>query len=255
MLTLLKRLPARVVNALRLVYNWRDVFACARFIVSGPASMTVVERFGLVRLCFAISLAVDAPHSQGQILEIIDTIESMPPTVPGAIIEAGCYKGGSTAKLSLAADRAGRTLLVFDSFRGMPENVEHHRDRVLGERVEFNHGSYEGTLQEVRANVTEFGRIASCQFVQGWFQDTLPGLREPLSVAFIDVDLASSTRVCLKYLYPLLQSGGTLFSHDGHLKLVVDVFADEEFWRTEVGGPKPVIEGLGTRQLIKIVKR
>lgn len=255
MITFLKRhLPPAATNLLRIAYNWKDPFACARFLAGRDSAMSFAERQQLVRQLFAISLAVDAPHTQQQMLEMIETIVSMPPTVPGVVVEAGCYKGGSTAKLSLAAQRAGRDLVVFDSFEGIPDNTEHHAETLLGERIEFNSGDYRGTLHEVRSNVTRFGRIAPCRFVAGWLEDTLPTFREPVAVAYLDVDLATSTRTALKYLYPLLSPGGVLFSHDGHLSLVVEVFADEKFWLNDVGCPPPVVAGLGERQLIKIVK-
>jgi len=255
-ITLLKRwLPPVAVNLLRLGFNWRDPFYCARFLAGSESDMTFAERRALVRRLFAVSLAVDSPHTQRQMLEMIETIAAIPRTVPGVIVEAGCYKGGSTAKLSLAAHRAGRLLVVCDSFEGIPDNTEQHPDKLLGEQIEFNRGDYQGSLQEVMANVDRLGHLASCRFVRGWLEDTLPDLQEPVAVAFIDVDLASSTRTCLKYLYPRLQPGGVLFSHDGHLSLVVDVFNDEQFWLKEVGCPKPEIEGLGTKQLIRIVKR
>ena len=70
----------------------------------------------------------------------------------------------------------------------------------------------------------------------------------------MDVDLASSTRTCLKYLYPLLEPSGTLYSQDGHLPLVIDVFADTDFWLQEVGCAKPSIDGLRQKKLIRMTK-
>jgi hypothetical protein len=58
----------------------------------------------------------------------------------------------------------------------------------------------------------------------------------------------------LKYLYPLLEPGGVLYSQDGHLPLVIDVFNDRSFWRNEVGYARPEVIGLGEKKLIKIVK-
>jgi len=82
----------------------------------------------------------------------------------------------------------------------------------------------------------------------------MPKFSKSIVAIYLDVDLASSTRTCLKYLYPLLVPGGVLYSQDGHLPLVIDVFKDDEFWKKEVSYPKPHIEGLGKKKLIKIVK-
>ncbi len=38
----------------------------------------------------------------------------LPPSVPGAVVECGCWKGGSTANLSLICDVVGRDLIVYD---------------------------------------------------------------------------------------------------------------------------------------------
>ena len=71
--------------------------------------------------------------------------------------------------------------------------------------------------------------------------------------AYLDVDLVSSTRTCIKYLYPLLVPGGVLFSQDGHLPLVVQLLNNESSG-DEAGCFRPPIHGLGTRKLVRIVK-
>src|ERR1700730_1882351 len=78
----------------------------------------------------------------------------------------------------------------------------------------------------------------------------MPHFSQPVVAAYLDVDLASSTRTCLKYLWPLLVPGGVLFSQDGHLPLVLEVFDDDAFWRRELKTSKPQIHGFGTSQLI-----
>ena len=73
-------------------------------------------------------------------------------------------------------------------------------------------------------------------------------------MAYLDVDLASSTKTCLKYLYPLVIPGGIIYSQDGDFPLVIEVFNDDRFWENEVGCKKPDIEGLGKKKLLKIIK-
>ena len=73
-----------------------------------------------------------------------------------------------------------------------------------------------------------------------------------VAVVILDVDLASSTQTCLQYLYPLVSSGGVLFSQDGHIAPVRAVFDDDEFWQQTVGLTKPVIQGLGKQKLMQI---
>ncbi len=203
-----------------------------------------------------ISRHVDCPHNASHALAFGVEILSLPPSVPGCIVEAGCYKGGSTAKFSIFAKIAGRSLAVFDSFEGLPDNQEAHDKSVLGHSIEgwFEKGKFRGALEEVQRNIRQYGEIEVCRFIQGWFEDTMPGFAEPIAAAYLDVDLASSTRTCLKHLYPLLSPGGALFSQDGDFPLVIEVFRDERFWKNEVGCARPAIEGLGKEKLIAIRK-
>lgn len=224
----------------------------ARLKYAPSTTATFRQRSTLVRQVRAADAALVCAHTPAEIQRIITAILSTPASVRGCVVEAGCFKGGSTAKLSLAAKLANRKLVVFDSFEGLPEHHEHHDRTIFGEQTDFRSGRYAGRLDEVRANVERFGAPEVCEFVPGWFDDSMPRFHEPIAVAFVDVDLASSTRTCLKYLYPLLVPGGSIFSHDGHLPLCLEVIRDERFWVEEVGFPKPPIPGLGRRKLLQI---
>ncbi len=200
-----------------------------------------------------IHASITCEHTHAEMIRMIEAMRSIPPDVPGCLVEAGCYKGGSTAKLSIMAKALGRQLVVFDSFEGIPPNDEAHSRNIFGGTVAFPKGSYEGGLAEVRANVERHGEIDCCRFIPGWFDDTMPGFHQPIVAAFVDVDLASSTRTCLRHLYPLLVPGGFLFSHDGHLPLCLEVFNDEALW-SSLGVKKPPIEGLGRKKFLCIRK-
>jgi O-methyltransferase len=82
----------------------------------------------------------------------------------------------------------------------------------------------------------------------------MPAFQRPIAVGYVDVDLASSTRTCMKFLYPLLVPGGVIFSQDGHLPLVLAVLDDDKFWLDEVGVKRPRMVGLGSRKLVQIWK-
>jgi len=247
-------LPARVYRFLLLFRNMQDFRSIGAFLVSDIPNMSLSGKLRIVRRIFSISLNIDSPHAQDEVLAFMRTILTLPPEGKGVLVEAGCFKGSSTAKFSLAADIAGRELVVFDSFEGIPENEEQHEKNIFGGRAGFKKGSYSGALEEVKGNVARFGKIDRCRFIPGWFDKTMPGFKETISAVYLDVDLASSTRTCLKYLYPLLENGGVLYSQDGHLPLVIQVFDDDKFWMDEVGCEKPRISGLGVKKLIKIIK-
>jgi hypothetical protein len=82
----------------------------------------------------------------------------------------------------------------------------------------------------------------------------MPSFNKRVLVAFVDVDLAESTKDCVKCLYPRLASGGHFLSHDGHLPLVVKVFEDAQFWASDVGAQKPPIPNLGAKKLVHFIK-
>jgi O-methyltransferase len=227
----------------------------ARIIRNQNIRLSVRERVLLLARWYRVTLALECAHGENELLPVLTAILSTPQSTPGVVIEAGCFKGGSTAKLSLAAAAAGRQLFAFDSFQGIPDNDEVNQGNLDGgANVIFKSGDYCGTLDAVKRNIGTAGRLDVCSFMQGWFEETMPHFNKPVIAGYIDVDLASSTRTCLKYLYPLLVPGGSLFSQDGHLPLVVDVLKDEEFWREEVGFAKPPMAGLGTHKIVRISK-
>jgi O-methyltransferase len=251
----LKRvLPSPVHDAVKILRRRREYPAAAKFVKHSLPHASMLQRMSIVRKAFLISLRVQCPHVQREVLSYCQTILSLPKDIPGVCVEAGCFKGGSTAKFSLAADLAGRELVVFDSFEGIPSNEEAHDKNIFGGKAGFPEGSYCGGLEEVKANVAKYGKIERCRFIKGWFDDTMPHFHEPIATAYIDVDLVSSTKTCIKYLYPLLAPGGVLYSQDGHLPLVIEVFDDDAFWENEVGCKKPRMLGLGTSKLITVFK-
>ena len=250
-----RALPGFLYQPVRYIYNHlvsiRLVFALPR--VKG---LSFWGRLRFARRIARISQDILCPHSQGQIISFLSAFMSLPPERTGCIVEAGAYKGGSTAKFSIGAKLVDRKLVVFDSFEGLPDNQEDHDKSILGHSIKnaFEAGKFRGALEEVKSNITRYGEIDVCSFVEGWFDDTMPGFSQDVCAVYVDVDLASSTRTCIKHLYPLLIPGGVLVSQDGDFPLVIEVFDDDEFWEKEVGCPKPHVEGLGTHKLLKIVK-
>jgi len=249
-----KHLPSSTYYFLGIVKNWKDIIQSLYFVLDYRVNVSLRKRLKIVFSLYKISFNIDSPHTQAEIIAYIRTILSLSSKSSGVLVEAGCYKGGSTAKFSMAADFVNRKLIVFDSFQGIPRNTEQHDKDIFGGKVGFKQGDYFGTLDEVKANVSKFGKIDSCEFVSGWFEDTLPDFKTEISAIYLDVDLVDSTRTCIKYLYPLLQTGGVLYSQDGHLPLVIDALNDDAFWINEVGCIKPEIIGLGRKKLLKIIK-
>jgi O-methyltransferase len=248
-----RELPGKVFRA---VTRRDDLIAVRRLLTSRQIRLSLPQRLSLVGKLYRTTAKVQSPHTQAEILAYVDDILTLPDGSPDVVVEAGCFVGSSTAKFSLAAARAGKTLVVFDSFAGIPENDEKHDTDHFGstDLPGFRAGDWHGELDEVKGNVTRYGEVGVCEFVPGWFDDTMPKFDRPIAAAYIDVDLASSTRTCIQHLFPLLRPGGSLFSQDGHLPLVTAVFEDADFWRGEVGCDPPTVERMGSGKLLRVRK-
>lgn len=217
------------------------------------------EREQIFKSFNQISRQIKCPHNMSHVMTFV--IEMMKhsqkyPESNGVFVEAGCFKGGSTAKFSTIAKSLNRKMVIFDSFEGIPSNDEEHQKSIFGYSINnwFKKGAFRGGLEEVQHNVETFGEGSVCEYVKGWFDDTLPDINIDIAGAYIDVDLASSTKTCIKYFYPRLQPGGFLISQDGDFPLVIDVFDDDEFWEQEIGCKKPKIHGLNTSKMLKVYK-
>lgn len=171
----------------------------------------------------------------------------LPQQIQGSVIECGCWKGGSTASLSLICSLVRRRLIVCDSFEGLPEDdrdVVHHYPHI-GVFGYYKKGMYSGRLEEAKRNITHYGVVSVCQFIPGFFSESLMTLTDPIVFAFLDVDLAGSMRDCVKYIWPLLVDGGMIYTDDSCDMEVVRVWFDDEWWHQEVGCRAPGYVGSG----------
>jgi O-methyltransferase len=232
----------------------QEILVIFKFLYHQYPDVTFFQKLVLVGKFIYISKYIDCRHTNTEMIIIAQSIFMIPAFQKGVIVEAGTYKGGSTVKLSLIAKIVGRQLIIFDSFAGIPFNKEIQSNLFSTETFLISKGAYNGSLNEVRTNIAKLGVPEVCIYKKGWFEKTMPLFNRPVVAIFLDVDLAESEQTCLKYLYPLLISGGVLFSHDGHMNLVVDVYDNNDFWKKQVKSIRPEISGLGTQKLLKIVK-
>ena len=173
-------------------------------------------------------------------LAIAAKLLELPSTLEGAVVECGCWLGGTTTNLSIICDIVGRDLIVYDSFEGLP--VPEALDKMKPQ-VE---GGFRGDLDDVRENVRKYGVIERCQFRKGWFKDTLPNHAEPIALCFLDVDLKSSMHDCVVNLWPHLVDNGYLFLDDYVNLHDCALFFSERFWRDYLDTTPPGLMGTGT---------
>jgi O-methyltransferase len=137
--------------------------------------------------------------------------------VEGDVIEAGAWRGGASILARATLDSLGadeRTVWVADSFQGLPppETGVFPDDRQLDlSQVEF----LAVPADEVRGYFERFGCAQGVELVEGFFDETLPTLRERRwSVIRLDGDTYEATWVGLESLYPGLSAGGYLIIDD-----------------------------------------
>jgi len=148
---------------------------------------------------------------------------------PGAFVECGVAKGGSTMAMAYTLLELGitdRELYLYDTFEGMPEPEDVDRGRFgepaakswrkrrdeEGRSTWINHG-----VDEVRANLALTGYPeARLHFVKGKVEETLPTASPPGAIAILrlDTDWYASTRAEFDHLYPKLVRGGVVIIDD-----------------------------------------
>jgi hypothetical protein len=219
-----------------------------RFVRGAKTPEETDFRKELMRKFGAIQKHVACAHSPYQFVLMAEYLLDL--RVGGPIVECGCFKGGGTAKLSLLAKRTGRRLYVCDSFEGLPP-PESERERLLtahGDHpnYELAAGEFRGTLDEVKENIRQYGSLEVCEFVSGFFQQSLPNLDVHPAFVFIDVDYASSARECLKHLWPCLEPEGYWFTHEATFPHYLAEMLDAEFWQMNFGECPPILMGGGS---------
>ena len=241
-----KRIPSALVTILLLPVVGRRYFRRETGIAYG---VTLPRKLRLLAMMIRNNVRVpSASNFIGHVLMAAEIL-NVPPDSPGVIVECGCYKGGSTVNLSLVAATCGRRLHVFDSFEGLPEpDAGDTGHVVMAERLvrTYEPGAYAGTLDEVRNNVQRFGALALCTFHQGLFSDTLPTFDEPVVFAYLDVDLATSEKTCLRHLWPQLVPGAFVFTDEAHHLEIAELFFDRRWWNDELHTPPPGLVGAGS---------
>ncbi len=132
--------------------------------------------------------------------------------VPGDLLEAGAWRGGTTIFMRAVLAAAGdpvRRVWVADSFQGLPKPDADAFPADAG----LDYTGYTQLSvgeQQVRANFARYGLLDDrVEFLAGWFKDTLPHAPiDQLAVMRLDGDLYESTLVALETLYPKLAVGG-----------------------------------------------
>ena len=165
--------------------------------------------------------------------------------IPGAIVECGVWRGGSSMMSALRLkelDETSRRLYLYDTYAGMSEpteidvNVEGKSALPeWGFQAETDKNLWDyAPFEEVQHNMRSTEYPEECiQFIKGKVEDTIPGdnLPESIGLLRLDTDWYESTYHELVHLYPRLAPGGVVIIDDyGHwqgARKAVDQYLEE----------------------------
>jgi hypothetical protein len=125
-------------------------------------------------------------------------------SVPGDIMECGCFQGYSSCCLSWTTSYFSKKLIIADSFEGLPD---------VGHKTYKPH-EYRGDFDIVRNNIDTYGVIENIEFMKGWYNTSLVGFSKKISLLWMDVDLKESTMDVLNNVYACLDERGIILSHE-----------------------------------------
>jgi len=216
--------------------------------IGGEYGVGFRAKFGLLCRFYMNTRKVETLSDFREHMELAAGVLRVPRATEGSVVECGCYVGGSTINLSLVCAMTGRKLIVFDSFEGLPEPKEYdrwHHSVHLGHTDIYYKGRFAAAREVVERNVSRFGDISVCEFRAGYYDKTMSDVSEPVVMAFLDVDLIDSLKPCLKGLWPNLQPGCRIYTHEARNLPLVAVYFDQTWWRRELNEDAPGFVGSG----------
>jgi hypothetical protein len=208
--------------------------------------VTREQRAALVQAFENITRNVESGTAAVVHTVLAEAVLSIPPDVEGVVVECGAWKGASAAALSHACALVNRKLVICDSFEGLPDDGgDRHVGLHTGVYGHYEAGMFAGTEAEVGETLKRYGKPDTCEFLTGFFAESLKDWDRPVAFAFLDVDLAASTRDALRALWPHLVEGGYVYSDDAGDLDVVKVFFNDPWWRENLDCPAPGFVGSG----------
>jgi len=181
-------------------------------------------------------------------LALINSILEIPTsTKEGYLVEAGCYYGATSCSMSIAAKILNKKLIIYDSFSGLPDDDDKKLKIFDHLKVKgfYKKGMYSASRKNVEENILKYGEYDTCLFREGLFANTMHKHSEKICFLFLDVDLISSTKTAIKYLYPYVLNNHYIFSDDSCDLSICKVWFDENFFNNEFNCSAPGFVGSG----------
>lgn len=192
--------------------------------ILAPSALSIPARVRLIVGFLRVDWTVLHAHKPIEMARMILRLAERRAHDDEVLVEAGCWRGGSTAKFSLVCRALGYRVKVYDSFEGVAEHA------ISGDETDFA-GQYAAGEDLVRANVEAVGDVSVCTFHKGWFADTLrQGVGQPVRLLYIDCDIVEGTRDALGGALPELVEDGLVYSQDFHIRSVREYLENPATW-------------------------
>jgi hypothetical protein len=236
---------AEIGDKIKKVFSRNTVFIGSFFIlfqkrIHPTYKMTFFKKFRLGYRMYRNTRKVQTETNYKAHLVMAVKILGTPPDILGDVVECGTFKGGSAINLSIACKITGRKLRIYDSFEGLPE--PHPDDR---EATPMSKGLYRCSMEDVKSNIRRYGEIDCCEFIKGWYDDTLPGIKGPILLAFLDVDFEASLDICVRSIWPQLIDTGYIFIDEYLSVSYCSLFFSEKYWKKYFNRTPPGLIGSG----------
>lgn len=127
--------------------------------------------------------------------------------IEGSIAELGVYKGEFAEQISKAFP--DRTFYLFDTFAGFDK-----RDIIIDQEDKFSSGDQDFSDTSVEFVLKRINHPYRVEVKQGYFPETAKDVDDTFVFVSIDTDLYLPIYEGLKFFYPRLQKGGSIFVHD-----------------------------------------
>jgi hypothetical protein len=164
-LRLIRPYISREINRQRVKLIWK-VWGYWFFLLIN--TLPLLDRLRLLIRFLRVDWNVVHAQLPAEISMVCQAIAQRQAIFGEVLIEAGCWQGGSSAKLSIICKMLGYRLCIYDSFEGVePLSQEEKKDSY-----DFS-GEYASPESVLRKNLTRFGEPNVCSIHKGWFADTL----------------------------------------------------------------------------------
>ncbi len=145
-------------------------------------------------------------------------------TPKGVILEAGCWNGGSSAKLSILAKLTGRKLHIYDSFEGV-EPIGKEDDKTH----DFSY-EYSSPMENTKNNIQKYGNLEVCSFFKGYFENSMKDFNSPFFLCYIDCDLAKGSAEVIESILPVCCNPSYILSQDYAINAVKQLLDNKEYF-------------------------